>query len=111
MSDHYDDQNNKPTSESEDTSNEKGLSNLWQRFTHFGIAGSVLRIGTHTITILLVIAFIFALRNFYLDNVEEKKEADFQATVMAIAIPTMDAAAGLSVEEAEMGVIFPPYNG
>ena len=77
MSDLYDDQNNEVEPEGEDPSNKKGLSNLWQRLTHFGIAGSVLRFGSHAITILLVIAFILALRNFYLDNVEEKKETDF----------------------------------
>ncbi len=110
MSDRYDEENSDILSgESEDPARDKGLSNLWQRLTHFGIAGSVFRIGSHVITIALVVIFVLALSSFYLGNVEEKKAADFQATAMAIAIPTMDAAAGLSVEEAEMGVIFPPF--
>ncbi len=85
------------------------LSNLWERISRFGIAGSVLKIGSHVITILVVIIMVLALSNFFIGNLEDKNTADMQATAMAIAQPTMDAAAGLTEDEAQLGIISPPF--
>lgn len=101
--------NEKNIADTESNLNEGGLSGIWERLSRFGIARSVLKISSHIITILLIIAFVLILRSFYLDNIEESNQANLQATAMAIAIPTMDAAVGLSAEEAELGVVFPPF--
>ena len=64
---------------------------FWDRVRQLGIAGTVTRVGTSVLTILVVVAAVYALGRFYLSNIEPEPSAD---TVTQPANISQDAAGG-----------------
>ncbi len=65
-----------PLEESSETGDEQveettgGFASFWARVRQLGIAGTVTRVGTSLLTILVVVVAVYALGRFYLDRVE-----------------------------------------
>jgi hypothetical protein len=85
------------------------VANLWKRMKIQGLDDPIIRIGTHIVTISVVVVVVVALSSFYLKNVRQSGQDDLQATAMAIAAPTLNAASGISAEEAALGITFPIF--
>ena len=90
-------------------SGQKRLANTWDRLSRIGIAEPLLRFGPHIVTLVIVTVVVILLSNFYLKNVRDSQQVDLQATAQAIAAPTLNAAAGLSEAEAELGASIPSF--
>ena len=114
MSDHFDE----PFTDSEDgakaadekkNSGESKLAAFWNSISNLGITEPAIRIGTHILTIGVIVAFVLILSSFYLKNVQESNQTEMLETALAIAAPTVDAASGVSPEEAALGASFPAF--
>lgn len=90
-------------------SDTRWLVKVWERIKNLGLDDPIVRIGTHVVTFTVVIVVVIVLSNFYLKNVRQSSEEDLHATAIAIAAPTLNAAAGISEEEAALGVSFPSF--
>lgn len=62
---------------------ESKLRLIWAQLTDFGLAEPALRLGTHTLAIVLVVAVILAMRNFYLNAQLSRLEIPQQAALAA----------------------------
>ncbi|MCB2179723.1 M23 family metallopeptidase [bacterium] len=66
---------NAPSSPSTETSSSSGrFAAFWDRVRQLGISGTVTRVGTSVVTILVVVTAVYALGRFYLDNVKDTPE-------------------------------------
>lgn len=73
----------------EDPPGESRLLLLWERLSHLGLAESVLRVGTHMLSISLVLLVVWVMREFYLRaQVQEAPRSAALAAALPTATPT-----------------------
>ncbi len=102
------DQQPEPIATSEEQP-EGGLARIWAQISNLGIAEPVLRVGTHILTVAVVVLLVLFMSNYYLKNVQASNQADLQATAQAIAAPTLNAVAGTDTEQVSLGGIMPAF--
>jgi murein DD-endopeptidase MepM/ murein hydrolase activator NlpD len=74
-----------------------------------GLSENITRIGTHVITVVLIVIAVIAMGRFYV-SMQANNEVNLQATAQALAAPTISAITGLSPEEAAMQALMPDFN-
>lgn len=77
--------NQEAASTATDPASDSRISLLWERLAQMGVAESVLRIGTHLLSIALVLLVVWVMREFYV-NVRNVNNP--QPTVLASTLPT-----------------------
>jgi murein DD-endopeptidase MepM/ murein hydrolase activator NlpD len=79
------------------------FASFWQRVQDMGITGSVTRIGSSILTVLLVVVAVYTLGRFYLNRTGPSEAAENNDA----AAPTTDPAPGDSADISE--IILPEY--
>ncbi len=65
---------------------------LWERLSSFGLAEQAVRLGTHALSLVLVLVVVWAMRSFYLQAQGQGLTAPVQEQALAAQVEAADQA-------------------